>query len=109
MTSAEQVALELFSGSVLVLQRMPIRMTEAEIYAALAAACHLPIDAAEDILAPSPEGRIRLIHAHGWLPERFHGWDARRASLCGPNRPAVVILDVMAATSILRAAPQCCA
>lgn len=109
MTSIEQIALELYTGGRLILQRLPIEMMREDIHSSLSKFCHLPVNEITDIFADTPAHHIRYLYARGWLPEQFQHWDARRASLCSPDRPVVVILDVMAATSMLCAAPQCCA
>lgn len=107
MTSLDQILLELQTGARMILQRLPLTLTDAEIHEKLSNA-ERPVDVIHDITAPSPLDRVRLLTARGWLPERFAGWDRRRHALCSPERPVVVVLDVVAAASVLQAAPQCC-
>ncbi|MFH1466908.1 MAG: hypothetical protein ABIO70_21165 [Pseudomonadota bacterium] len=100
MTSVDLVAAEIRAGALMVLQRVPRNCTAACIAAAL------PGGVAVDAPAPPMPNQVRVFDAR--LVRDFSDWDRRRAELGTPDSPLVVLLDVVSARTLLRAAPQAC-
>lgn len=105
MVEAAPIAIELQAGQPLILQRVR-RAVNAEALAASLAA-----QAGEDVHVVATPWEAcaagpRVMDARRALEADFDDWDVRRATLATPERPLVVLLDVVTSTWLLVAAPH---
>ena len=105
MWDVASVVLELQAGQPLILQRVRRAVTAESAARSLSTALGSPVQVVNSPWEPGEAG-CRVMDARRAGEASFDDWDVRRATMTTPDRPLVVLLDVVTSTWLLVAAPH---